>query len=194
MLYRLSDGRAVIDRTLRLFRDDPDCAQIVAVVNEPVLHYLLAQDDNDGKLVYCLGGAQRCDSVYNGLLAVNQDVVLVHDGARCFLTAGELAAVKQAMETEAAAILTGTMTDTVKQVADGYVTATLDRDGLRRAQTPQGFRFELLMGCYGQALADGFKPTDEAQAVERYGQARIRCLAGRPTNIKVTTLQDVQGR
>ena len=192
MLYQFADGSRVIDRSLRLFMDDADCGQLVAVVNTEVMQYLLGKDDNSGKVVYCLGGANRCDSVYNGLLAVNQPFVLVHDGARPFLSCEQLDRIKQALAADDAVIPAVRAADTIKKVAGGYVAETMDRQNIFQAQTPQGFAADGLLEAYKKALDAGFVATDEAQVIEKFGRSRVFVVSGSPANRKITTMQDVK--
>jgi 2-C-methyl-D-erythritol 4-phosphate cytidylyltransferase len=81
--------------------------------------------------------------------------------------------------------------DTVKRVRDGLVVETLDREELGAAQTPQGFRFPLLVEAYEAARRDGVTVTDEAMAVERLG-APVRAVPGSPRNRKITTPEDLE--
>lgn len=194
MLHQFSDGQRVIDKALAIFKADPDCVQIVAVVNQEVMAYILQQDNNAGHIVYCLGGDNRCDSVYNGLMAVSEKIVLVHDGARCFLSSSELTELKKTMETERAAILALPETDTIKRTNQNYITSTIDRATLCRAQTPQSFYTQDLLESYHQAQQAGFIPTDEASVMENFSTVPIRWIEGKSTNIKITTPADVAGR
>ena len=126
--------------------------------------------------MYCLGGETRSDSVFNGLMAVKEKIVLVHDGARCYLQSEDLNRLKKTMETERAAILSRTIADTIKIVNEGYIVKTIDRDTLNGAQTPQAFYVDELMSCYKKARKEGFIPTDEASVVEKYSDTKIRCV------------------
>ena len=136
----------------------------------------------------CPGGEQRRDSVAAGLSRLpDGDWVVVHDGARPFLTADMIArGLCAARETGAAAAAVA-VTDTIKRVdADGFSAETLDRERLRSVQTPQVFRRELLAEAH--ARADGLF-TDDAAMVERIG-GRVRLFEGARDNIKLTTPED----
>ena len=175
LLYKLSDGSLVIDRALQPFREDKDCSQIVLVTNSETIDYL-AKNRATGKEMYCHGGAARSDSVFNGLMAVKEEIVLVHDGARCYLQSEDLNNLKKAMETERAAILSKPIVDTIKVVSDGYIVKTIDRNTLNGAQTPQAFYIDELMDCYIQAKEEGFSPTDEASVIEKYSDTKLSVL------------------
>lgn len=198
LLYKLSDGFTVIDHTLKVFMEDEDCTQVVVVTNPEVLDYLISNDafvdgDYDYKPVYCAGGNSRSESVVNGLMAVMEEVVLVHDGARCYLLKEDLDALKRALEVEQAAMLVHDETDTVKKVdEDGYVVCSINRDELKRAQTPQGFRTKDLLKAYRLAIKDGCLATDDAGIMEKYSDVKIKCVKAVGSNEKITTMSDIK--
>lgn len=138
------------------------------------------------------GGAERSDSVWNGLQALSGDdgVVLVHDGARPFVTREVIDRVIQ--EARSGAAIPGLRsTDTLKQVdADGRVVATLDRERVFGAQTPQGFPLALLLRAYRTAREQGWPSTDDATLCERLG-AEVRLVEGSPENLKITRPADL---
>lgn len=144
----------------------------------------------DVPVVVVAGGSRRQDSVLRGLDALSDgvDVVLVHDAARPFATPDLAARVAEAAERNGAAVPAVTPPDTVKQVDGERVEATLDRRETALAQTPQGFRLDVLRGAY-DALG-GRDVTDDAQAVELSGVA-VTAVPGEPGNFKVTTALDL---
>ena len=138
------------------------------------------------------GGPTRRDSVGLGLAALSgeHDTVLVHDGARPFLSAKLIGSVLEACR-EGPAIPGLPLTDTVKLVGEGgLVLSTLDRDRLRAVQTPQGFPLELLRGLHEQSADDGPEATDDAFLAEAVG-IPVRIVSGDPLNLKVTTGADL---
>ncbi len=147
------------------------------------------------RLITATGGAERCESVLAGLAALPaapDDWVLVHDAARPCLTAAERDALLDAVCNHAAGgLLALPLADTLKQAdALQQVSATLPRQALWRAQTPQMFRHGLLVNALQQALARGERPTDEAQAIEALG-CKPLLVEGRSTNLKVTSAADL---
>jgi 2-C-methyl-D-erythritol 4-phosphate cytidylyltransferase len=143
-------------------------------------------------VVLAAGGAERGDSVWNGLAATPTDasVVLVHDGARPFVSAAIIDRVLDACA-EGGAIAAVQMTDTVKEVgADGFIRGTPDRALLWRAQTPQGFPRAALIRAYERAREDGVAATDDATLFERY-VGPVRVVAGSERNLKVTRPTDL---
>lgn len=137
------------------------------------------------------GGEQRQDSVRAGLNACGDaDVVLIHDAARPFVTAATVVAVAEAASEHGAAIAALPAVDTVKIVgADGRVTSTPERTAVWLAQTPQGFRRQLLLEAHAAAPDSG--STDDASLVEACGIA-VRVVAGDPAARKITTPDDLR--
>lgn len=138
------------------------------------------------------GGAERGDSVWNGLLATPEDAptVLVHDGARPFVTAEIIGRVLDAC-TEGGAIAAVQVTDTIKEVGPGgVVLGTPERSRLWSAQTPQGFPRAALVRAYERAREEGVAATDDAALFERYC-GPVRVVAGSERNLKVTRPADL---
>lgn len=157
-----------------------------------------AQDVLQKKIQLVEGGEHRQQSVANALKAISadsDDIVLVHDAVRPFVTAEIIAEVIAAARKYGAAIAGMPAVDTVKQVdrtAEGAViTATVPRERVVLAQTPQGFRYEVLKAAFDEASADGFLGTDEASLVERSGK-EVAVVMGSPRNIKITTPADME--
>lgn len=144
------------------------------------------------------GGEHRQDSVANALGAVAadpDDVILIHDGVRPFVTPEIIREVIEAAGRCGAAIAGVPASDTVKQVdrtAEGaLITATVPRERVVMAQTPQGFRYAILKKAFDDASADGFVGTDEASLIERTGHP-VAVVMGSPRNIKITTPADME--
>jgi 2-C-methyl-D-erythritol 4-phosphate cytidylyltransferase len=161
----------------------------VVIVAAPMDALAQVRADVPGAVVVS-GGAERSDSVRACLAALPEDIeyVLVHDAARPLAPTSLAAAVLAALVDGAEAVVPVlAVADTIKSVdADGWVTGTLDRSGLRIVQTPQGFTRELLV----RAHAAGADATDDAGLVERLG-ARVRTVPGDPAAVKVTVAADL---
>src|SRR5580698_6764135 len=150
------------------------------------------------KVELVVGGEHRQQSVEHALNAVSaaaDDVVLVHDAVRPFVTGEIIGAVIEAAKKYGAAIAGLPAVDTVKQVertAEGAVIkTTIPRAGVVLAQTPQGFRYDVIKKAFDEASADGFMGTDEASLVERSGH-EVAVVMGSPRNIKITTPADME--
>ncbi|QAT43545.1 2-C-methyl-D-erythritol 2,4-cyclodiphosphate synthase [Aminipila luticellarii] len=139
------------------------------------------------------GGAERQDSVYNGLKLLPEDIgcVLVHDAARPFVTQEIINAVIEKTVEEGAAVAAVPVKDTIKMVNEsGRLSCTLPRNQLKSIQTPQGFQREWIVKAYSQAFSEKFYGTDDAVLVERAGFP-ICLVDGDYTNIKITTKEDM---
>src|SRR5262245_8023982 len=139
------------------------------------------------------GGSRRQDSVLEGLKQVPagfDGVVLVPDAARPLADVPLVESVVRAAAETGAALPVLAVVDTVKRVRDGRVVETLDRAELGGAQTPQGFRFDLLVEAYEAAFRDRMTLTDEAMAVERLGRP-VQAVPGSPLDRKITTPEDL---
>ncbi len=136
------------------------------------------------------GGATRQDSVRAGLEALEPhapDIVLVHDAARPFIPPGTIPALLAALEQAPGAIPALPVPDTLKRVEQGVITQTVPRDGLYRAQTPQAFRFPVLLAAHRAGIAGA---TDDASLLEATG-APVAIVPGAPENIKLTYPEDL---
>ena len=192
-------GESVLRRSARLMTECDLVDEVVAVVprgEEARAAAELAGLARPARVV--AGGAQRADSVLNGLAALDAcAIVLVHDAARPFAAPALVRRVAEAAARDGAALAAQPVTDTVKRsggaAADGSaarVAATLDRRELWLAQTPQGFRRDLLLRAYEAAGSEASGATDEAGLVERLG-APVTLVPGAPGNFKITGPEDV---
>ena len=184
------NGKPVIVHTLERFQAAPSIDSIVLVLSEGQANAFDAEAVSKLEKVVA-GGETRAHSVLNGLNAVNADteIVAVHDGARPLVTVEEIeATIAKAKET-GAACLTAPVTDTIKSVRGGEIAATLDREKLRRALTPQAFKIKVLRTAFeGVDLNDSV--TDECYLVEKLGHP-IATVEGSPRNIKITHPEDL---
>ncbi|MDY6842773.1 MAG: 2-C-methyl-D-erythritol 4-phosphate cytidylyltransferase [Thermodesulfobacteriota bacterium] len=139
------------------------------------------------------GGTKRQDSIKNGLDEVREDcIVLIHDGARPFISGEVLNCTIQETRTYGATAVCIPATDTVKLVTDNtFIEKTKERERVFLAQTPQAFRYEIIKEAYKRAYADGYYATDDATLVERLG-TKVKVIPGSSTNIKITTKEDLK--
>jgi 2-C-methyl-D-erythritol 4-phosphate cytidylyltransferase/2-C-methyl-D-erythritol 2,4-cyclodiphosphate synthase len=188
-------GETVLRRAVRALAACPLVDEVVVVV--PPGEEARGADELSGlgrPARVVAGGVARADSVRNGLAAAEGSaVVLVHDAARPFATAELAARVAEAAARDGAALAALPVTDTVKRAVgddDPRVAETLDRRTLWLAQTPQGFRRDLLLRAFEAAGAVAATATDECSLVERLG-APVTLVAGEPGNFKITGPADV---
>jgi 2-C-methyl-D-erythritol 4-phosphate cytidylyltransferase len=197
-------GTPILIHTLRKFAASPEVSEIYVALRKNEFggfQSRLEQDARDivqKKIHFVEGGEHRQHSVANAIAAISaasDDIVLVHDAVRPFVTPEIIHDVIQAAAKYGAAIAGLPAVDTVKQVertAEGAViTATVPRERVVMAQTPQGFRFGVLKKAFDEATADGFIGTDEASLVERSGHD-VAVVMGSPRNIKITTPGDLE--
>ena len=186
-------GEPLIARTVDVFERCAAVACVALVVSERNRDAVAALREAKGwrkAAPPALGGARRQDSVRAGLEALPKDCgwVVVHDGARPFITPAMIEAGLEAAHATGAAVAVVPAFDTVKRVApDGGVVETLDRAELRMAQTPQVFRRDVLERAHAEVADDA---TDDAAMAERIG-VEVRTFAGDRANIKITTAEDL---
>jgi 2-C-methyl-D-erythritol 4-phosphate cytidylyltransferase len=139
------------------------------------------------------GGDSRQESVENALgsLTPDTELVAVHDAVRPFIDSELVEQVIAEAAHSGAAILGIVPVDTVKQVHKNKIRATLSREHLVMAQTPQVFRFDLLRRAFERARKDGFTGTDEASLVERLEELEVHVVQGSDRNIKITKPSDM---
>jgi 2-C-methyl-D-erythritol 4-phosphate cytidylyltransferase/2-C-methyl-D-erythritol 2,4-cyclodiphosphate synthase len=182
-------GRPILERSVSLLQEHPDVREVIVALPEELVEDPPAYLMNSSKpLRVVKGGLRRQDSVAAAfrLVSDHADVVVIHDAARPFATSDLLAKTIAAAVESGAALAALEARDTVKKVADGVVTATLDRRTIFLAQTPQAFRRDVLR----DALAIDGDATDEAALAERAGHP-VRIVEGEASNIKVTTPEDL---
>ncbi len=143
-----------------------------------------------------IGGATRQQSALAGLEALEPagpEIVLIHDAARLFPSRELVARAIEAGERHGAAAPGTILSDTIKQIdADGRVVATPPRSRLRAVQTPQAFRFPLILDAHRRAAAEGIADLTDDVAVAEWSGASAQVFEGDPANVKVTTRQDLR--
>jgi 2-C-methyl-D-erythritol 4-phosphate cytidylyltransferase len=194
-------GVPILVHTLRKFAAHPQVSKIYVAVRPAetgALRQRLAQEKLARPVQVVEGGEHRQESVANALAEVEasaDDLILVHDAVRPFVTAETIQKVIDAAKRHGAAIAAVPAIDTIKQVertAEGAVVrTTVPREQVVLVQTPQGFRYEVLKRAMEEAARDGFSGTDEAALVERSGQ-EVAVVMGSPRNFKITTPADLQ--
>jgi 2-C-methyl-D-erythritol 4-phosphate cytidylyltransferase len=194
--FLLLAGMPIIFHTLKPFEQCDSINEVIVVLpaEESAGFLSLAGKYGLRKVARVVpGGTTRADSVKRGLMAIRSataEIVAVHDGVRPFVTVDEIDATIAAAQAEGAAILAAPVTDTIKQVGYSRVVKTLERGGLRRALTPQCFRYELLRQAYQNADVSDPSLTDESALVEQLGHP-VTIVDGSARNIKITTAEDL---
>jgi len=187
-------GEHILKRTISIFQQMEEIDEIAVAVPNGYTHTV----ENYGltKTRYIVeGGTSRADSVYAALKLLPNDtsIVLIHDGVRPFATPQLVRDVIEAVKKHGAAIPCVCVTDTIKQTdTTGKIIATPDRTNLWRAQTPQGFTYEIITKAYLQAEKDGilYHATDDSALVEHMG-IPVYVVPSDAKNIKITTAEDL---
>ena len=188
-------GHPVVEHSLRVLLDVP-VTGIILIVPQGKEHSFREQLGhllNKHKIQIVTGGANRRDSVGQGLLAlpVGVEMVIVHDGARPLVKRAYILEVIKEAGKWGAATLAVPVKDTVKVAGDnGLVQETLPRETLWLVQTPQVFQLPLLVEAHRRAVEDGYMGTDDASLVERLGKP-VKLVRGDYANIKITTPEDL---
>ncbi|KKB34841.1 2-C-methyl-D-erythritol 4-phosphate cytidylyltransferase [Bacillus thermotolerans] len=184
----------VIIHTLKIFEEDPSCKEIILVVHPDETGIFSDLMSEHGitkvqKLVH--GGSERQESVYHGLKEADKSaIVLIHDGARPFITIPLIRQLVEEAERSGAAIAAVPVKDTIKRVTEKNVIETVERSSLWSVQTPQAFRMSLILDAHEQARAEGYIGTDDASLVERMKKG-VQVVEGDYDNIKLTTPEDL---
>src|SRR5690349_10297528 len=201
--FMLLEGAPILVHTVRKFVASPLVQDIVVAVREEDIEWvesMLAKEGRGlmGTLRVVAGGDTRQESVENALVALDPDtdLVAVHDAVRPFVDLDTIRRVIEEAEKTGAAIVGIVPVDTVKQVSGAQaggarVRATISRERLVLAQTPQVFRYDILRRAHDAARRDGFSGTDEASLVERLDQVEITVVLGSERNIKITRPADM---
>jgi 2-C-methyl-D-erythritol 4-phosphate cytidylyltransferase len=192
--FRWVAGKPMLLHSVQTFMARPDVGTVVVVLPSQYAGDpppWLFQCDVD-RLLLSLGGRTRSESVANGLddLPDEAEIVLVHDAARPLVGAATIDRVVSAVRAGRSAIAALPVVDTLKEVdGDGRIVATLPRDNLWRAQTPQGFPRRVLVDAHRRAKADRIDATDDAGLLERLGIA-VEVVRGSERALKVTDADD----
>jgi 2-C-methyl-D-erythritol 4-phosphate cytidylyltransferase len=186
-------GRPILHHTLDRFRGFAGISQVILAVNGVDFannEAFLAEMSCFGVTDVVKGGATRTESVSNALaaLAPGVEIVLIHDAVRPFVSLDVIHGVIEAAAKHGAAIAAAPVKDTVKRVSGGLITGTVPRDSLYLAQTPQGFRREVIVAAYRRAAPAEF--TDDAAVVEAAG-GQVAVVPSTYDNFKITTPDDL---
>ena len=194
-------GVPILVHSLRAFAAVPRVSFIVVAVRKPEIsrmEALIAEHTLDSRVRVVEGGDTRQESVSRALKAIpadDDDIILVHDAVRPLIDSATIERTIEAVENYGAAIVGLPAVDTIKQVErtarGAIVTATIPREYIVQAQTPQGFRWSVLRQAFSDAEADGFIGTDEASIVERSG-TQVAVVLGSPANLKITHPGDLK--
>jgi len=187
LLEKIND-KTVIEETVSKFVDFDEINEIIIPANSSIIE-LLREMFHNPKIKIIEGGNTRQKSVYNALQAVNNEYVLIHDGARPLIRKDTIAYVLEAVVDKGAVSVMTKTTDTIKEVdSDGRIIRTIDRSKLYNTQTPQGFKTSIIKEAH-EKLKDG-NFTDDCSMLE-YLDVPVYIVNGSYTNIKITIKSDL---
>ena len=195
-------GKPVYRYSLETFLSMDEIAEVVMAVPadwkdhfEKEIFGDNASDEIRAKMKIVVGGAERWQSVENGVIALtsNAEFVLVHDVARPFISKEIIHDVCETLVTKGSCLVAKPAVDTIKIAKDGCVQQTIDRNTVWMAQTPQAASIALLKKLYGRIAAEplNFTPTDEASILEYFGES-VYIVKGNTANDKLTTPEDFE--
>jgi 2-C-methyl-D-erythritol 4-phosphate cytidylyltransferase len=188
-------GKPILIHTLEKFDQCKEIGEIILVLSSSETSGFLKVIEKYpikklAKIV--AGGKTRAESVSKGFQAIrpqNSEIVVIHDGARPLVSVKEISNTILRAAEKGAACLVAPVTDTIKRVFNETITQTIDRNELRRALTPQAFKFEILKRAFAESKIDE-TATDECYLVEKLG-IEISVVEGSSRNIKITSPEDI---
>ena len=191
------DGKPILAHTIEKFEKSRFVDEIILVLKEEEIEYCrkeIVKKYKFNKVANIIrGGKERQDSVYNGILALDErtSIVLIHDGARPFVKNNNIEDGIKGVIKDGACVIGVPVKDTIKVIGeDGTIDNTPRRSMLWAAQTPQCFFKDLLIRGYEKAIEDKFLGTDDSSIVERLGY-EVKMIMGSYENIKITTPEDL---
>jgi len=194
--YLKIGGEYILSRSIEAFLGLSFVGEVIVVVSggwmeycrENIVRPLETEYSIEIKLIE--GGKDRQESSLNGVRAATMPFVMIHDGARPFVSREDIGRLYEAVVASGAATLGVPITDTIKEVEDGQIARTVPRDSLMGAVTPQAFSRKKLLLAHEFALKSGFVGTDDTSLLE-YINERVMMLASSRKNIKITTQEDL---
>ncbi len=188
VLYRMDNGLTVLENAMQPFLKDSDLGKLIVVASKEDQIQIKLQP----KMEFVENGKERFNSVFNGLSKVESPYVMIHDGARPYITAEDIANLKVTLASEDACMLAKASKDTIKEVVDGYIVRTIDRKLIYLAQTPQCFASNLIKEAYLAASKSEANFTDDASVLEWYDSSRkIKVVDSVNSNNKITFRDDL---
>ncbi|MDD5686317.1 MAG: 2-C-methyl-D-erythritol 4-phosphate cytidylyltransferase [Elusimicrobia bacterium] len=189
VLLQIDGKKQVLEITLSIFLKIQQIKEIVVVLPKEDLK---RKFNFSTRVKIIAGGATRQHSVYNGLsaLSADTDIVVIHDGVRPFISDKIIKDSISTARKSSACVAVVPVKDTVKIVKNGYVISTPERKNIFLAQTPQTFKYSLIMKAYKKAFEAKYFSTDDSALVEKLGK-KVKVITGDYKNIKITTKQDI---
>lgn len=196
--YISLNGKPILVHTLMQFEKHGEIDEVIVVVGQGEVSFCKENIVEKNQLhkvkKVVAGGKERYHSVSNGLQALGEEseVVIIHDGARPFVTGEIINKSIDAAKTHGASIVGVPVKDTIKTIdEEGFVKDTLRRDTLWSIQTPQTFRKDLILQAHQKRERENLSVTDDAMLVEALGM-KVKMVLGSYENMKITTPEDLE--
>ncbi len=193
--FLMLNGKPIILHTVLAFDKCHEVDEIVVVTGKEDIELTKnILKDIKTPLSVVAGGAERQNSVYNGLMALSGDIdyVLIHDGARPFIEEKYIIKIIEEVKKFQACIMGVRTKDTIKLCSEnGFISETPPRETLWNALTPQAFSLKVIKSAYDKVLSSGITVTDDAMAAEFIG-VKPKMIEGSYKNIKITTPEDLE--
>lgn len=193
--YIKLEEKEMIAHTIDTFYNNGNVDEIIICIKKEEEEFFIDKILNkynykNVKIAY--GGEERQDSIYNGLkkININCEIVLIHDGARPFVSDDIINKSIEVAKEKQAVVVGVPVKDTIKVVENGIVKHTPQRSTLWSAQTPQTFKYDLIMKAYEEAYKNNYYGTDDSMLVEFIGQ-NVSMIMGSYDNIKITNPEDI---
>lgn len=188
VFYPISEDKTVLDLTISVFDQDEDCDEIIVVTQKENFDRVCSSN----KLKLTEGSSTRSLSVFEGLKLVKNEFVMIHDGARPYVTLKNLSDIKECLKEHDACLLAVPCVDTIKVVNGSTVVQTPKRATLWNAQTPQAFKTDLIKMAYQKSFDLNIEVSDDTSAVELCTDTPVQIVKGDYQNIKITNPQDIK--
>lgn len=189
------NNKEIIAYTIEVFSKNKNIDEIVVCIKEEEElffkeHIIDKYKLKNIKIAY--GGKERQDSIYNGLKKINRccDIVLIHDGARPFVDDTIINRSIESAKRNDAVVAGVPVKDTIKVVSENTIESTPERNTLWSAQTPQTFKYSLIVKAYEEAYKNNYYGTDDSMLVENMGH-KVKMIMGSYENIKITSPEDI---
>ena len=195
--YLMLGNQTVLSYSLEAFQKS-SIDEIILVTAQEDMEYvknnIIIPHKIDKVTKIVAGGQERYLSVYQGLLAARDcDYIMIHDGARPFLTIDIIEDSIQAVQKYHACAVGVPLKDSIKKVGqEGYIAENIERKDVWQVQTPQSFYYPLILAAYEKLLHSDMEPTDDTSVVEYFTEMKVKMLFGSYENLKITTPEDLE--
>lgn len=176
-LASFDEHKSVLAKTISVFLHDDHCKQIVVVASSADLSRVV-QSQQSGKISYVKGAKTRMQSVLIGLMAISEDLVLIHDGVRPWIRPETINRLISRMDNEKACVLAVRPKGSLRRVEDGYISERIKTNDIVMLQTPQAFKTSFIIECYQKAVKEGIELLDDAEVVTTVSDQRVAVEEG----------------